>query len=230
MGEHPKILVVGNENSIDQAIVASKLGAKVTFLGGIDSEGYDFLAKLQQEGICTKYIQRETQISMEDVEEALEEEYDAVMLKLDMPDDIIINTFKAAKARNMKVVLDMTPVRALPLGQLKGIDIISPDEKAASALTSIEVNSFKTASQAAKVFQAMYGSEHVVIRMGSKGAMAFDSCQFKQLPSCETEEDVVDTKSTDDIFMPALTIEYVRSGDIEKATQFANHMVADLSK
>ena len=102
MGEHPKILVVGNENSIDQAIVASKLGAKVTFLGGIDSEGYDFLAKLQQEGICTKYIQRETQISMEDVEEALEEEYDAVMLKLDMPDDIIINTFQAAKGRNMK--------------------------------------------------------------------------------------------------------------------------------
>lgn len=229
MGEHPKILVVGNISAIDQAIAASRLGGQITFLGRIDSDakGEDFLAKLQAEDICTKYLMTNTDISMEDVERALGENYDAVILKLDIPDDIIIGTFKAAKAREMKVVLDMTPARALPLGQLNGIDIISPDEEGASALTGIQVNSFKSANQAAKVFQAMHGPEHVVIRMGSKGAMAFDSCSFKQLPS---HEDIVDGKASDDIFIAALTLEYVRSGDIEKATEFANDMGVSFSK
>lgn len=232
-----------------QAIAASRLGGQVTFVGriGNDISGRGLKAKLQEEEVCIDYLYVDDELetglkvtileegheektirhpganenlSMADVERAFDGDYEAVMLQLEIPDDVIIGTFELAKERGIPVILDMSPIRPLPLGKIAGIDIISPDESGAATLTGIEVNSFQTANQVAKVLQAMYGPKHVVMKMGGRGALAFDSCSFKQISN--SESDTRDMVSFDDIFMAALTMEYLRSGDIEEATEYAN--------
>lgn len=241
-------LVPGGKGA-NQAVAASRLGGQVTFVGkvGADSNGETVVAQLEKEGICTDYVYTDQSaqtglaaimledsgenriivysganmnIDMKDVERALDGDYDAVILQLEIPDSIVIDTFKLAKAKDIPVVLDTAPARPLPLGEFKGIDIISPNATEATILTGIKVNSYQSARQAAKVLQAMCDPKHVVIKMGSEGAMAFDCCTFMHASSHKVA--VVDTTAAGDAFTAALTLEYVRSGDIGRAVEFAN--------
>lgn len=241
-------LVPGGKGA-NQAVAASRLGGQVTFVGriGNDANGERLMAQFEREGICTDYIKVDEtsntglaaimledsgdnriivysganmNISMEDVESALEQDYDVVLLQLEIPDDIVMGTFKLAKEKGISVVLDTAPARPLPLENFKGIDIISPNETEATALTGIEINSFQSAVQAAKVLQAMCDPKHVVIKMGSKGAMVFDCCSFRHVPSFDVE--AVDTTAAGDAFTAAMATEYIKGGEIERAVEFAN--------
>lgn len=233
----------------NQAVAASRLDGQVTFVGrvGEDSNGKRLMTQLEEEDIDINYICVDTtsntglavimledsgdnrivvysganmNIAMENVEKAFEKDYDAVLLQLEIADDIVLGTFKLAKEKGIPVVLDTAPARSIPLNEFKGIDIISPNETEATALTGIEVNSFQSARQAAKVLQSLCDPKYVVIKMGSKGAMAFDCCNFLHIPAYNV--DVVDTTAAGDAFTAAMAVEYIRSGDIKQAVEFAN--------
>ena len=79
---------------------------------------------------------------------------------------------------------------------------------------------YQNAVEAAKILKKRSGAKFVVIKLGDKGALLFSDSHCELIPSIPVE--VIDPTAAGDAFIAALTIEYLRSGNIVKAVQYGN--------
>ena len=232
----------------NQAVAAALLGASVSFAGkaGSDSNGMRLKKLLEERGISTEFLMVDQnsqtglavvmledngqnrivvfpganmEIQKEDIQKAFEKSYDAVLVQLEVPTEIVIETCRLAKEKNIPVFVDAGPAQSFPLENIKGIELLSPNESETYAMCGINVDTKERAEEAAKILMQRSDARFVVIKMGKDGAMLYSKDKMQFYPAIKVE--VIDTTAAGDAFTAALTFEYIKHGDIERAIKFA---------
>jgi len=233
----------------NQAVAAARLGADVTFCGrvGDDANGDILLQNLMANNVDTSFIKKDPgsqtglaaiqveangqnriivfsganyRITKEDVDKALEKSFDAIIMQLEIPLDIVYYAFEKAKAKGIPVVLDSGPAVNIDLSRMEGLYIISPNESEASLLTGICVDSQENAVKAAKVLADSTKARYVVVKLGEKGALLYENGNYELLSAFKVK--AVDSTAAGDSFTAALTIKMLEQDDIKNAIKYAN--------
>jgi ribokinase len=235
----------------NQAVGLARLGAAVTLAGkvGNDSDGGTLLAALRHEGIETSFVftaEKTTGIAVilldssrqnaivtypganldlseADIRKAFASgTFDALMLQLEVPDDVIIYACRAAKEIGIPVFLDAGPARPFPLEQIQDIDVLSPNETEVFALTGIEIRCVADAATAGAELIARSNAKAVVIKMGAAGALLRTAKGLSEHFPAQSVE-TVDVTAAGDAFTAALMIRYLETGDFREAITYANY-------
>jgi ribokinase len=235
----------------NQAVAAAKLGMEVTFAGkvGADAHGLVLRGRLEGEGIATRHLLSDEDeqtgfaaifvesdgqnrivvfpganmaIRKEDVAEAFTGAYKAVLINLEIPEEIVLEVCRLAREKSLPIVLDAGPIRDLDFSLLHGLEIISPNETETRAITGIECRGIDDAVQAAQKLVRIAPSRYAVIKLGERGALLYDAAQdyAKYVKGYPVE--AVDSTAAGDAFTAAMTAHYLRFGDMGQAVAYAN--------
>jgi len=233
----------------NQAVAAARLNGDVTFCGrvGDDPNGETLLRNLKDNGVDTSFIIKDNKsqtglaaipvesngdnriivfsganscITKEDVDKALERSYDAVMLQLEIPLEIVYYAFEKASEKGIPVILDAGPAVKIDLSRLKGIHVITPNESETTALTGIQIDNTDDAVRAAKALADLTEESYVVIKMGDRGALLYKDGEYEVFPAYKVK--AVDSTAAGDSFTAAMTLKMMQYGDIKRAIKYAN--------
>lgn len=231
------------------AVSAARLGADVTFVGriGDDAHGAKLKEQLEAQGISTEFLavdqERQTGLAVitveasgqnriivypganmairkEDVARAFEHSYDAVMSNLEIAQEIVVEVSRQAGCKDIPVVLDAGPAQSFDLGRMRRLEILTPNETETMALTGMECRTPQEAEAAARALAKASQAHFIVIKMGEQGALLYgeETCEF--FPAHKVE--AVDATAAGDAFTAAMTVHYLRHGDMGKAVRYAN--------
>ena len=103
---------------------------------------------------------------------------------------------------------------------MQGATILSPNESETKALTGIYPDNEETILKASKILEERSKAKYIVLKLGERGCALWDGEELKLFPPYKSN--VVDTTAAGDCFTAALALEYIRSGDIEKACDLGN--------
>ncbi len=235
----------------NQAVALARLGAAVTMVGkmGRDADGAKLLEGLKEEGIRTEFVfeaeKTATGLAVVLLNDAgqnsivtypganleLDEtevqtafaagSYDALMLQLELPDEIVLSSYRLAKKLGIPTFLDAGPARFFPLEELRGIDLLSPNETELLALAGIEIKSIADAKLGAAELLSRSGAKAVVVKLGAAGALLHTAEGISEhFPAHKVN--VVDSTAAGDAFTAALTIRYLETGDFRDSVTRAN--------
>ena len=155
------------------------------------------------------------------VEKAVElfEKADALLLQLEIPLDTVEKTVSLAKSAGLLTVLDPAPAPAKGLpAPLFEVDVLTPNQSEAAALSGIEVYDTGSARRAAGVLRDK-GVRNVIVKMGGAGALCVGERGEYYAPAFPVN--VVDTTAAGDAFSAALAIGFAEAMPIEEAMRFA---------
>lgn len=150
---------------------------------------------------------------------SLLEQADIVLFQHEINEDAQNKAIAIAHAAGALVVVNPAPARPIPDRVLAMVDIITPNESEAKALTGIQVVDEASAARAAQVFLDK-GVKLVVITMGSMGAFASDGQRQELLPSLRVE--AVDTTGAGDAFNGGLVTALSQGHDLFTAIRYGN--------
>lgn len=235
----------------NQAVGLARLGAAITLVGkiGQDAEGAKLLEVLEEESIGTDFVFRakETatglavilldnmgqntivtypganlELNQTEILKAFEAgSFDALLLQLEVPDEIVVTSYAFAKKRGIPIFLDAGPARPFPLEQVWGIDVLSPNETEVLALTGIEIKSLADAELGAAELISRSNAKAVVIKLGAAGALLHTvKGKSEHFPACKVN--VVDTTAAGDAFTAALMMRYLDTSDLRESVTYAN--------
>ena len=235
----------------NQAVAAARLGAAVTLAGkvGKDVNGMKLREHLDAQGITTRCVvsdgKSQTGLAVITLETSGQNSiivfpganmdirkdelqhafagghYDAVMLQLEIPQEIVIECCNLARVAGIPVVLDAGPAQAFPLEQVRGIAILTPNETETLALTGMEVRTLDDAARAASLLLARAQAHAVVMKLGEKGALLRTAeGASEHFPARSVE--VVDTTAAGDAFTAAMSIRYLQTGNLREAIPYGN--------
>jgi ribokinase len=235
----------------NQAVALARLGAKVTFAGkvGNDADGEKLVENLKRNGIATEFVRKAEdsstglavvlldpdehnaiavfpgangELTVAEVEGVFaRDRFDALILQLEIPDQVIIASCRLAQRAGIMTFLDAGPARPFPLEELWGIDVLSPNETEVLALTGIDVKSPADAELAGAALLSRTNATAVVIKLGSSGALLRTRqgvCEH--FPAYKV--DVIDPTAAGDAFTAALAFRYLETGDFEESVLYAN--------
>lgn len=146
---------------------------------------------------------------------------DAVLMQLEIPVPAAKAVAEAARDLGVLSVLDAGAATAAAVeAELPGlVDVISPNEVEAEALTGIAVRALDDARRAAARLREL-GSREVVIKLGARGAYWLGRDGEQHFPAFPVSP--VDTTATGDAFDAALTVSLARGMAMPEAIKRAN--------
>ena len=235
----------------NQAVAAARLGGRVTFCGrvGNDSNGKFLSDNLRADNIDTSFLESDDEhqtglavipveadgenrimvfpgandaITRCDIDRAMEQAYDAIIMQLEIPLDMVYYAFDKAKAASIPVILDTGPAKDISLEKLKGIHVISPNESEARTLTGIKVDDWESGLRAAKKLADASDATYVVIKMGKRGALLYEKGNDTHDIFPAYRVNAVDSTAAGDSFTAAMAIKMLEYGDIRRAIAYAN--------
>ena len=160
-------------------------------------------------------------LSTSDVEEAFMCYPDALFLQLEIPMDTVIAATQFAKKHEIPVFIDAGPaVPSFPLEELENVEIFSPNETETFIFTGIHPTTPETCMKACSKLAEKVKAKYYVLKLGERGAFMYDGRFYTMFSPYDV--DVVDTTAAGDAFSAAMTFEYMKSGDIKRACEFAN--------
>ncbi len=127
---------------------------------------------------------------------------DALMLQCELPPALSLNVARIAKHMGVRVVWDPAPVDAFPPEAYALLDVLTPNQAEAAALTGIDVTDAASAESAARAL-LQRGVRAVVVKLGEAGAFYLSDADSGYVPPFEV--DAVDTVAAGDAFGAALT-------------------------
>lgn len=130
---------------------------------------------------------------------------DAVVMQLETPVETIARAIQLAQQQRVRVILDPAPAPAGVLPQaLYSVDLISPNQTEAEALTGMVVHDLDSAVQSARQLQRN-GARDVVLKLGEMGALV---CTAEGIVTHVPAESatVVDTTAAGDAFTAGLAV------------------------
>lgn len=137
-----------------------------------------------------------------------------LMLQLEVPVAATVTAAQVAAQSGLQVILDPAPAATLPEEVWQHVDVVTPNESEATALTGVRVVDPTTARAAAAWFLDR-GVRQVLITLGGRGAVrvAADACVSYEPPAVE----VVDTTAAGDAFSGVLGAAMAVGMDIDQA-------------
>jgi ribokinase len=144
---------------------------------------------------------------------------DALLVQLEVPLETIAAALGVARRAGVLTVLDPAPAPAgaLPSELLALVDVISPNQTEAEALTGLPVETIDAARAAAARLRGA-GVARVVLKLGAAGAFLSESGGLEQhVPAAAVP--VVDTTAAGDAFTGALTLALAEGRDPVQAVR-----------
>lgn len=158
------------------------------------------------------------------------DQYDLVVLQLEIPMEINVQVAKYAHTKGVSVMLNSAPSAPLPGELLACLTYISPNEHEAEDLTGIHIAhdgaavDVEAVKAAAAALQAK-GVEQVLITLGSAGAALVKDGRFYHSSAVKGVK-AVDPTAAGDSFVGAFCVATCSGMEIEDALCFANHTAA----
>lgn len=232
----------------NQASALAQLGAKVKMIGKVadDANGNKLLENLKSKGIDISGIATDgsqtglaaiildgdgrnriivyeganAEIDPQQTVKSIEGKTNLLLVQFETAEDVVVNAVNHAIKNNITTVIDCGPAKSFCLEKMQGATILSPNESETKALTGIYPDSNDNILAAAKVLKERSKAKYIVLKLGERGCALYDGEVLKIFSSYKTN--VVDTTAAGDCFTAALALEYINSGDIEKACDFGN--------
>lgn len=233
----------------NQAVAIARLGGRVSFVckTGSDIFGHQSQQLFEEEGVDTSYIFSDsknpsgvalitvdeqgencivvasgananlTPTDLSVVEEAIEEA-DLILMQLEIPLPTVEYVAGVAHRKNKKVILNPAPAQPLSGTLLKYLYIITPNKREAEMIAGVKITDRESAEQAARII-AERGVKHVIITLGSKGALTYCDERTDMIPAYPVE--AVDTTAAGDVFNGALTLALSEGRTLTEAVRFA---------
>jgi ribokinase len=142
-----------------------------------------------------------------------------LLIQLETPAATVAKALQLAKKLGVTTVLNPAPATVLGNDCLKWVDVITPNETEAEALTGVEINNLDDAQLAAQLLH-QEGVATVIITLGSKGAYISDQGFTGLIPAQEVN--AIDTVAAGDTFNGALVVGLSEGMSIAAAVSFAN--------
>ncbi len=233
----------------NQAVAIARLGGPVTFIckTGSDIFGHQSQQLFEEEGINTSYVFSDSEnpsgVALITVDEKAEncivvasgananllpsdlakaeeaiEQADLVLMQLEVPMETVRFVANIAWQKGKKVILNPAPAHPLPADLLRHLYLITPNETEAEMITGVKITDETSAGEAARVLAGM-GVQHVIITLGSKGALIYSDGKAEMVPALKVE--AVDTTAAGDVFNGALTVALSEGRSLKEAARFA---------
>lgn len=233
----------------NQAVAIARLGGPVIFIckTGSDIFGHQSQQLFEEEGINTSYVFSDSgnpsgvalitvdekaencivvasgananllPSDLEKAEEAIERA-DLVLMQLEVPMETVCFVADIAWQKGKKVILNPAPAHPLPADLLRHLYLITPNETEAEMITGVKITDESSAGEAARALSGM-GVQHVIITLGSKGALIYSNGKAEMVPALKVE--AVDTTAAGDVFNGALTVALSEGRSLKEAARFA---------
>ena len=160
-------------------------------------------------------------LTKEDIDASFICRPDALLMQLEITQDAVMHAAWTANEKNIPIILDAGPAnRDFPLADLPPLEIFSPNETETEIFTGINPTNPDNCLRAAMALQKLVSAKYYVIKLGGRGCYIYDGKYYHCLPAYGVN--AVDTTAAGDAFTAALTLEYLRSGDIVRAGRYAN--------
>ncbi|MBU1391975.1 MAG: ribokinase [Gammaproteobacteria bacterium] len=142
-----------------------------------------------------------------------------LLIQLETPAATVAKALQMAKNLGVTTVLNPAPATTLGHDVLKWVDVITPNETEAEALTGVEINHLDDAQMAAQLLHQQ-GVGIVVITLGNRGAYISSPGFTGLVPALEVQ--AIDTVAAGDTFNGALVVGLSEGMSIAAAVGFAN--------
>lgn len=159
---------------------------------------------------CNEIKQLENEIASNDV----------LLVQLENNIDAILEALTIAKQHAVFTILNPAPYHSGITELLPYVDLITPNQTEAAELTGLEISSIEQAEQAAKIISDRYNIQHVLITLGSKGALLYTEQNTFFIPAIEATP--VDTSGAGDAFNGALAANISKGITLNEAARIAN--------
>ena len=142
---------------------------------------------------------------------------DTLMLQMEVPIHVSLEAARAARRAGARVIWDPAPVADLPPEAYAELDVLTPNQTEAEALTGVTVTDVSSARQAAEALVSI-GAPLAVVKLGEGGAYFASGTASGHAPAYQVE--VVDSIAAGDAFGGALAIALSEGEEIEEAVRF----------
>lgn len=231
----------------NQAIGLSRLGARVKMIGkvGNDTNGESLINNLIKNGVDTSgvatdgsstglaailidgqgrnriIVYESANSEVRPLEAASHiDGIDVLLVQFETNEEAVIASINTAINKNIVTVVDCGPAKNFSLEKMQGMTILTPNENETEALSGIFPKDEETALEASKVLYERSKAKYIVLKLGERGCSLYDGKEIKYFAPYPTT--VLDTTAAGDSFTAALALEYVRTGDIERACDMGN--------
>ncbi|MCG8398670.1 ribokinase [Bacillus atrophaeus] len=224
----------------NQAVAASRLGARVTMIGkvGDDHYGKAIIDNLKANGVSTEFMEPVTykdsgtahivlaegdnsivvvkgandEITPEYAKQALEqlEKIDIVLIQQEIPELTVDEVCSYCRSHDIPIMLNPAPARPLKQETIDYASFLTPNEHEAAILFP-----GMTASEALTQYPAK-----LFITEGKQGVRYSDGSKERLIPSFPVE--AVDTTGAGDTFNAAFAVALAEGKEIDDALRFAN--------
>lgn len=147
-----------------------------------------------------------------------------VVTQLELKTEVVFALVRRCHALNIPVLLNPAPAAALPEDLMGMIDYLVPNEVELSILTNMPTDTLEQV-KAAAMHLIERGVKHVVVTLGSKGALTADSEGMHTVPGYNVAN-VVDTVGAGDSFIGALAKCIIEGKTLVEGARYANAMGA----
>jgi ribokinase len=239
--------IIPGGKGANQAVAAARQGASVAMLGrvGSDSFGPFLLDSLKSNHVDVTHVRTDDaatgtatiivdgkgqnsiilsagangKVSPADIDSASALRTKLILLQLEIPIPTVLYAAQRAHQNGSRVILNPAPAKPLPNELISLADFIIPNETELSLLTGMEVKDIPSAERAAKALLTR-GAKHVIVTLGSKGALQVSESQTTQMGAYKV--DVVDTTAAGDAFIGGFASALLRGLELEQAVEYAN--------
>lgn len=143
---------------------------------------------------------------------------DILIAQLEIPIDIILSSFKLARSRGIKTILNAAPAYPLPKEIYEQVDLLVVNETETQILTGITPDN-KISIQSSLLLFLEYGAKEVIITLGDKGSIYFSKNRIIEEPARAVE--VLDTTAAGDTYLGVYATSIIRGFSIEKSMKLA---------
>lgn len=243
------ISMIPGGKGANQAVAAAKLGNTISLIGAVgnDSPGSQLINNLKSQGVDTSHIIQSdemgtgtfvamvdstgenTMVGTKGANDSLSKEYiekvfneiDAkiLLIQMETSQESIVAAMKAAKERNMYVILDPAPADGIFDEAFQYADLITPNKQETKRITGIEVTDEASALEAAKKINEL-GISDVIVKMGENGSLVYQNGESTLVDAIEVK--AVDTVGAGDCFAGAVAHAYLDTNDLVEAVKFAS--------
>ena len=231
------------------AIAFKKLGAEAVFSAklGADMHGQKLFSYYKEMGINTEAIKVDhdnptglavvmkeadganrivvypganAYLSSENILEAFNCMPDAVYIGFEIPFSVALSAARIAASKGIPIFIDPAPAdKEHQLESLPFVEIFSPNELETAEYTGITPSGADSALRAALAMYKRVKCRYIVIKQGARGAFVYDGKHYSMIPAVKADK-VVDTTAAGDSFTAAMTLEYLRTGDVMAAVKY----------
>lgn len=248
--EDGKYSYVPGGKGANSAMAFKRLGADCTLVAriGNDQNGEELLQLYKRDGLNTDYIVRDKdaptglatifvegsgqnriivfaganqKIDKAQIDGALEQMPDALYLQFEINYDAIIYSATEAHKRGIPVFIDAGAIKpSFPFEKLPPLEMFSPNETETLTICGIMPSDEDKCLEASRAISRLVNAKYIVIKLGGRGAYIFDGEKGAIIPTFDAK--VVDTTAAGDAFTAAMTLDYLKQGNIYDACKYGH--------